>query len=109
MRPKGMRLASRERSGMRRTIAQLCVAAALLAVFLGCAQRLTQENLDKVREGMTPAEVKAILGTPTETGTREVPILGKLDRLTYRQGQSEVNLLFHNNSLKIKSGALTAQ
>ena len=80
-----------------------CAVAVLLAA---CGPKLTPENLAKVHNGMTTAEVRAILGTPTETGTREVPILGKLDRMTYRQGSSEVNLLFRDDRLEIKSGEL---
>ncbi|HEY0783683.1 MAG TPA: hypothetical protein VGE98_14580 [Thermoanaerobaculia bacterium] len=88
---------------MRRMLPVLCAMLVLAALLAGCRPHLTQANVDKVTDGMTPAQCRAILGPPTETGTREVPLLGKLDRLTYREGQSEVNLLFYNDRLQIKS------
>jgi len=88
---------------MRQTLSKLGAAVVLAGLLVGCRPHLTQANVDKIRDGMSPAECKAILGAPTETGTREVPLLGKLDRLTYKEGQSEVNLLFYNDKLQIKS------
>jgi hypothetical protein len=49
---------------------RLVLAAAILAVVLATAavvlrrqeDRITQDNCDRIREGMTPAEVEAILG-----------------------------------------------
>jgi hypothetical protein len=33
----------------------------------GCGSKITEANYDKVKEGMTKAEVVALLGQPTET------------------------------------------
>ena len=53
------------------------IAAALL---VGCSHKISQSNFDKVKEGMTKAEVVAILGEPKETEvvgkTNNVDIMG---------------------------------
>jgi len=43
------------------------IAAAFLLA--GCGSKVSQSNFDKVKEGMTKAEVTAILGEPKETET----------------------------------------
>lgn len=69
----------------------------------GCGSKLTPENLTKVNAGMTQAEVREILGTPTEVRTQSVgPIEGSV--LLYRKGESEVSLLFVNDKLVNKNG-----
>jgi hypothetical protein len=42
---------------------------ATLAVVLVACSRVNQDNFDRIQTGMTQAEVKAILGTPTETSS----------------------------------------
>src|SRR5258706_16072625 len=40
--------------------------AILLVVLAACSSRLSQENFDKVREGMSQKEVREILGEPAD-------------------------------------------
>lgn len=43
------------------------VGACLLALILfGCASKVSHENFDRIRVGMTRAQVRAILGKPTQ-------------------------------------------
>ncbi len=49
-------------------------AAAAIVLLLAACSKLTQENFSKVQEGMTEAEVKSILGEPTESSS--VQLLG---------------------------------
>jgi len=46
-------------------IALLSLAIAAFIVACGASSKITKENFDKVKEGMTKAEVVAILGEPT--------------------------------------------
>lgn len=43
------------------------LSIALAGLFTGCGSKISEANYDKVKEGMTKAEVVAILGQPTET------------------------------------------
>ncbi len=40
--------------------------AAALAALVACGTKVTQENFDKIKAGMTQEEVTALLGEPTE-------------------------------------------
>lgn len=51
------------------------IAAALLALFvLAACSKVTQENFAKVQDGMTEADVRTLLGEPTESSS--VQLLG---------------------------------
>jgi hypothetical protein len=46
----------------------ITLLAVAMAVFMaGCGSKISQSNYDRLKEGMTQAEVTAILGEPTET------------------------------------------
>jgi hypothetical protein len=47
------------------TVTFLSITAAAFIVGCGAGSKITRENYDKVKEGMTKAEVVAILGEPT--------------------------------------------
>ena len=49
-------------------------AASLALLVLAACSKVTQENFSKVQDGMTEAEVKGILGEPTESSS--VQLLG---------------------------------
>jgi hypothetical protein len=54
----------KEESNMR--IHHSFVVAILLVFLAACGARLSQENFDKVREGMSQKEVREILGEPVD-------------------------------------------
>jgi hypothetical protein len=66
------------------------LAVAALVLVTACS-RLTEENLQKVHNGMTTAEVKAILGDPTSSQTGSA--LGIISGTTY---------LYHTNTSDVK-------
>jgi outer membrane protein assembly factor BamE (lipoprotein component of BamABCDE complex) len=76
---------------MKNITAALFAVAALLLV-TACS-RLTEDNLQKVHNGMTTAEVKAILGDPTSSQTGGVlGITGTT--YTYHTSSSDVKITF---------------
>lgn len=87
---------------------------ALLAVFTiftfdacksGPLSTLTQENLDKIQTGMSSAQVKAILGEPTESKTEPIPIVGGTKTTyTYSNDQSHVVIVLKNDQVQTKEG-----
>lgn len=80
----------------------LCMALSLLV--MGCTS-LTQVNLDKIHEDMSPAEVKAILGEPADSKTEPIPIVGGTQTIyTYTSNSSDVTIIFKNDLMKEKHG-----
>ena len=66
---------------------------------------LTQANLDRVQNDMSPAEVEAIFGQPTNSQSEPIPIVGGTQTTyTYQAGTSAVTIVFKNNQMKQKSG-----
>jgi len=55
-----------------------CLALSLFLAGCGAlsSMSLTQANLDKVHDDMSPAEVKSILGDPTDSKTEPIPVVG---------------------------------
>jgi len=86
---------------------RLCL---LLSLFLaGCgafnSTELTQVNLDKIHDDMSPTEVRSILGDPTDSQSTPIPIIGGMQTIyTYYSGSSEVTIIFKNDLMKEKHG-----
>ena len=85
----------------------LCAALSLL--LLGCGGgsplTLTQDNLNKVQDDMSQADVRSILGAPTESKDEPIPIVGGTQTTyTYRNNTSEVVIVFKNDQVKEKHG-----
>ena len=85
----------------------LCLALTLLIAGCGAfsSMSLTQANLDKIHDDMSPAEVKSILGDPAESKTDPIPIVGGTQTIyTYHSGSSDVTIIFKNDLVKEKHG-----
>jgi hypothetical protein len=82
----------------------------VLSLFIaGCGAfsslSLTQANLDKIHDDMSPTEVKSILGDPAESKTEPIPIVGGTQTIyTYHSNSSEVTIIFKNDLMKEKHG-----
>lgn len=88
-------------------LSNLLALAVLVVALSACASKLNDENLAKVKNGMSSAEVKKILGGPdrVETGN----ILG-LEGTTfyYHRGESKVQISFINDQVTVKIGTFDA-
>ena len=85
------------------------LCAALSLVLLGCGGgsplTLNQQNLDKIQDDMSEAEVTAIMGQPTDSQTQPIPIVGGTQTTyTYRNDHAEVVIVFKNDKVKEKHG-----
>ncbi len=85
----------------------LCLALALLIT--GCnafsSGMLTQSNLDKIHDDMSPTEVRAILGDPADSKSEPIPVVGGTQTIyTYHSGSSDVTIIFKNDLMKEKHG-----
>jgi len=68
--------------------------------------KLTQAHFEQIHEGMTTAEVKALIGEPTGTLSASLPILGSVTRYTYDDGKSHAELVFRDDRLRVKTGSI---
>jgi outer membrane protein assembly factor BamE (lipoprotein component of BamABCDE complex) len=86
-----------------KTIRTLLTLAALLA--LAACSKLTEDNLQKVHNGMTTDEVKAILGEPTSSQTGNA--LGIISGTTYiyHTDKSDVKITFVNDKVITTEGS----
>jgi hypothetical protein len=66
---------------------------------------LTQANLDKIHEGMSAAEVKAILGSPTDSKSEPIPIVGGTKTTcVYTNKEDRVVIVLKNDTVQSKEG-----
>jgi hypothetical protein len=66
---------------------------------------LNQSNLDKVQQGMTGSEVKAILGEPSDTKSEPIPIVGGTKTTyTYNSGNNSATIVLKNDTVQSKDG-----
>ena len=85
----------------------LCVALSLAMLGCGGGSPLTlnQDNLDKIQNDMSPTEVQAIMGAPTDSKEEPIPVIGgTTTTYTYRNDKSEVVIIFKNDKVKEKHG-----
>jgi outer membrane protein assembly factor BamE (lipoprotein component of BamABCDE complex) len=79
----------------------LLVGAALL--LLTACSKLTEDNLQKVHNGMTTDEVKAILGNPTDTQSGSVIGISGTTYV-YHTSTSDVKITFLNDKVIATEG-----
>ena len=80
---------------------RIAVAVALLALAAACS-KVSQENFAKIQNGMTEQEVSAILGSPSESTSRDVlGITGTLSR--WVSGDAVITIRFVGGKVATKS------
>jgi hypothetical protein len=93
---------------MIRKIANRAGIVAMMALSAcggGSPLTLTQANLDKVHEGMTANEVKSILGSPTDSKTEPIPIVGGTKTTyVYSNKEDRVVVILKNDTVQSKEG-----
>jgi hypothetical protein len=85
------------------------LCAALSLVLLGCGGgsplTLNQDNLDKVQNDMSQADVEGILGKPSTSTTEPIPVIGGTQTTyTYTNDHSQIVIVFKNDKVKEKHG-----
>jgi hypothetical protein len=69
------------------TVALVCVAS-----LPGCGSKVTPDNYAKISAGMTEAEVKNILGSPTKSETKDT-LLGPGTEDVWKDGDKSITIL----------------
>jgi len=83
------------------TIALFAVATLILVT--GCS-KLTEDNLQKIHNGMTTDEVKAILGEPTSSQTGSALGIVSGTTYVYHTDTSDVKITFVDNKVIATEG-----
>jgi outer membrane biogenesis lipoprotein LolB len=78
--------------------------AAVVILLVAACSRLTQDNLDKVQNGMTTAQVKEILGEPTSSETSSALGIISGTTYTYHTNSSDVKITFVNDKVIATEG-----
>lgn len=74
----------------------------VLALLLGACSKVSQENFSKIQNGMTEAEVTSILGSPTESTSREVLGISGTSSV-WRSGDAQISIRFVGGKVALKS------
>jgi hypothetical protein len=80
-----------------RFVALLALSLVLCVGLTGCGSKVSKANADKITNGMTEAQVKDILGTPTETqsaGTGSV--------MVWKSGNDTISVTFMDGKVAMK-------
>ena len=90
---------------MKSLASAILAVVALFAVMglLSCS-RLTEDNLQKVHNGMTTAEVKDVLGEPTTTSTGSALGIVSGTKFVYHTATSDVTITFVDDKVIATSG-----
>ncbi len=86
---------------MKKAFLLFPVAALLL---LTACSRLTEANLEKIHNGMSPDEVKAILGDPTSSQSSNTLGIISGTTYTYHTDKSDVTITFLNDKVIATEG-----
>ena len=89
-------------------IVHIALSLAAVAAIAACNMKpatLTQENLDKIHEDMTSAQVKAILGSPTDSKSEPIPVVGGTKTTyIYTNDEDTVTIVLKNDTVQSKEG-----
>ena len=78
------------------------VAMVFLLCLLACSgTKINQENFDKIKTGMTLAEVKAILGEPADSSSVDVAMISGATAMWKGEGIT-INIQFMNGKVIAK-------
>jgi hypothetical protein len=92
-----------------RTFVHYCrlLAGIVLFGFASCdntaapASKINRANFDQIHEGMSQAQVQAVLGPATSTSTED-KLIYKRTTWRYTQGDKYINITFKNDELDSK-------
>ena len=84
-----------------RGLGRLVLVALVIAGLAGCPPKISKENFDQIKLGMTQEEVQGILGPPSEASGVEIPVFsGTMSKWT--QGDTVITVQFVNGKVVAK-------
>ncbi|MEO6052801.1 MAG: outer membrane protein assembly factor BamE [Chthoniobacterales bacterium] len=93
-----------------RTVFALVLVMTLAACNSQPLNPMTQEKLDKVQEGMSATEVKSLLGSPTDSKSEPIPIVGGTKTTyVYTHDNDRVVIVLKNDTVQSKEGHFSSK
>ncbi len=90
---------------MKRFFLLACLSILLPACSGTSSVTLNQDNFNKIHDDMSQAEVRAILGEPSDSKTDPIPLVGGTQTTySYHNDTSYVVIVFKNDQVKEKHG-----
>jgi outer membrane protein assembly factor BamE (lipoprotein component of BamABCDE complex) len=89
--------------GSVRSFCRTAIAVGVIIMLTACS-RLTEDNLQKIHNGMTTDDVKAILGEPTSSETGSALGLVSGTTYVYHTDKSDVKITFVNDKVIATEG-----
>jgi len=84
-----------------RGLGRLVLVALVVAGLAGCPPKISKENFDQIKLGMTQEEVQGILGPPSEATGLEIPVFsGTMSK--WAQGDTIITVQFFNGKVVAK-------
>ena len=83
----------------RSVVTALMVLVCVLS--LGCESKLNQKNVDKLKEGMSEADVINILGKPTGVDSIKMPGGGSASKEVWKDGEKSITINFLNGKAMV--------
>ncbi len=74
-----------------------------LLLLSGCGNGNKQDIMQKLNSAKTGDDVRKLLGSPSKYDASEMPVLGKVETLTYSASDGEVIVVLHNNKVFTKA------
>ncbi len=95
---------------MKKSFRRLCILSVVLAfafITAGCGvDKVNKTNFDKIKTGMTEAEVQAILGPPTESSGVDVAVFAGTTSI-WKEGDTVISIQFVNGKVIAKQFSKT--
>ncbi len=83
------------------SFSKLCLLLVLSLALASCTSRINEANFDKIKTGMSQAEVQAILGPPTETSSVDVAVFAGATS-TWKHKDTTISIQFVNGKVIAK-------
>lgn len=93
---------------MKKTLVSMVLLGLVLAVLPGCGSKVSKSNYDKIKNGMTQAEVESILGEGKEQASSAVSVPGmsaSAKGIVWEDGGKIISVSFMNGKVVGKSQA----
>lgn len=68
-----------------------------LLLLSGCGNGNKQAIVSKLEQAKTGDEIRKLLGNPSKYDAKDMPLIGKVETLTYTASDGEVTVVLHNN------------
>ena len=87
-----------------RTFERFLLLLCLCFALASCGSKVSKENLERIKAGMTTEEVKAILGAPTDDKSKELPLVGETGMRVWKDGERAITVTFANGKVLTAHG-----